>query len=177
MLDDGWQKSVGDWVADTAKYPQGDAGLKEFADRIKTYGMRPKLWISPLSASPASDLYREHRDMLLLDADGAAQNVSWWNSYTLCPAYQPTVGLFQSGHSPQSSANGGSRVSRSTARTSTASRPATIRHTTTRGPEESVEKLQDFWKAIYDTAMSVDPNTNIEICPCGDSFAFFNIPA
>ncbi len=43
-------------------------------------------------------------------------------------------------------------------------------------PEELVEKLQDFWKAIYDTAMSIDPNTNIEICPCGDSFAFFNIP-
>jgi alpha-galactosidase len=25
--------------------------------------------------------------------------------------------------------------------------------------------------------MAIDPNTNIEICPCGDSFAFFNIPA
>jgi alpha-galactosidase len=43
-------------------------------------------------------------------------------------------------------------------------------------PEESVEKLQDFWKAIYDTAIGINPNANIEICPCGDSFAFFNIP-
>ena len=46
-----------------------------------------------------------------------------------------------------------------------------------RDPEESVEKLQDFWKAIYETAMAINPDAVIEICPCGDSFAFHNIPA
>ena len=30
-------------------------------------------------------------DMLLVDRDGAPQLVTWWNSFYLCPAYQPTV--------------------------------------------------------------------------------------
>ncbi len=98
VLDDGWQKSVGDWVADTGKFPDGNAGIKAFASRIKSYGMRPKLWISPLSAAPASDLMREHRDMLLLDADGAAQNVTWWNSYYFVPGVPADHRLFQRGH-------------------------------------------------------------------------------
>jgi alpha-galactosidase len=44
-------------------------------------------------------------------------------------------------------------------------------------PEESFEKLQDFWKALYDEAIAINPEVVIEICPCGDSFAFHNIPA
>lgn len=174
VLDDGWQKSVGDWVADTAKYPQGNAGLKEFADRIKSYGMRPKLWISPLSAAPASDLMRERRDMLLLDADGAAQNVTWWNSYMLCPAYQPTVDYFKT-VTRRIIGEWGFQGLKIDGQDLNGVAPCYNPAHNHARPEESVEKLQDFWKAIYDTAMSIDPNTNIEICPCGDSFAFFNI--
>ncbi|MBV9528495.1 glycoside hydrolase family 36 protein, partial [Sphingomonas sp.] len=174
VLDDGWQKSVGDWVADTAKYPQGNGGLKEFADRIKSYGMRPKLWISPLSAAPASDLMRDHRDMLLLDADGAAQNVTWWNSYTLCPAYPPTVEFFKD-VTRRIIGEWGFQGLKIDGQDLNGVAPCYNPAHNHARPEESTEKLQDFWKAIYDTAMSIDPNTNIEICPCGDSFAFFNI--
>ena len=176
VLDDGWQKSVGDWVADTAKFPQGNAGIKAFADRIKSYGMRPKLWISPLSAAPASDLMREHRDMLLLDADGAAQNVTWWNSYTLCPAYQPTVDYFKA-VTRRIIGEWGFQGLKIDGQDLNGVAPCYNPAHNHARPEESVEKLQDFWKAIYETAMAIDPDTNIEICPCGNSFAFFNIPA
>ncbi len=44
-------------------------------------------------------------------------------------------------------------------------------------PEESVEKLQDFCKALYEQAMAIDPEAVIEICPCGTSYAFHNMPA
>jgi alpha-galactosidase len=175
VLDDGWQKAVGDWVADTAKYPQGDAGLKQFASRIKSYGMRPKLWISPLSAAPASDLYRERPDMLLLDAGGEAQNVTWWNSYTLCPAYQPTVEYFKA-VTRRIIGDWGFQGLKIDGQDLNGVAPCYNPLHNHARPEESVEKLQDFWKAIYDTAMAIDPDTNIEICPCGDSFAFFNIP-
>ena len=40
---------------------------------------------------PASDLLHDHADMLLLDKDGAPQQVTWWNSFYLCPAYPETV--------------------------------------------------------------------------------------
>ena len=175
VLDDGWQKSVGDWVADTGKFPEGDAGIKAFADRIKTYGMRPKLWISPLSAAPASDLMREHRDMLLLDASGAAQNVTWWDSYTLCPAYQPTIDYFKA-VTRRIIGDWGFEGLKIDGQDLNGVAPCYNPAHNHARPEESVEKLQDFWKTIYDTAIGIDPNANIEICPCGDSFAFFNIP-
>ena len=44
-------------------------------------------------------------------------------------------------------------------------------------PEESSEKLQDFWKAIHDEAIAANPQAVVELCPCGDSFAFHNLPA
>ncbi|HEU4959300.1 MAG TPA: glycoside hydrolase family 36 protein [Sphingomonas sp.] len=176
VLDDGWQKAVGDWVADTGKFPEGNAGLKAFADRIKTYGMRPKLWISPLSASPTSDLMRDHRDMLLLDASGAAQNVTWWDSYTLCPAYQPTIDYFKA-VTRRIIGDWGWEGLKIDGQDLNGVAPCYNPAHNHARPEESVEKLQDFWKAIYETAIGINPNANIEICPCGDSFAFFNIPA
>jgi alpha-galactosidase len=176
VLDDGWQKSVGDWVADTGKFPEGNAGIKAFARRIKAYGMRPKLWISPLSAAPGSDLMREHRDMLLLDADGAAQNVTWWNSYTLCPAYQPTIDYFKD-VTRRIIGDWGFEGLKMDGQDLNGVAPCYNPAHNHARPEESVERLQDFWKAIYDTAIAINPNSNIEICPCGDSFAFFNIPA
>src|SRR3954447_3155141 len=176
VLDDGWQKSVGDWVADTGKFPNGNAGIRAFADRIKQYGMRPKLWISPLSATPASDLMRDHRDMLLLDASGAAQNVSWWNSYTLCPAYQPTIDYFKA-VTRRIIGEWGFEGLKIDGQDLNGVAPCYNPAHNHKRAEESVERLQDFWKAIYDTAIGINPDANIEICPRGDSFAFFNIPA
>jgi alpha-galactosidase len=43
-------------------------------------------------------------------------------------------------------------------------------------PEESVEALPDFFKAIYDTAQAVKPGTLVEFCPCGTAFSFFTMP-
>jgi alpha-galactosidase len=43
-------------------------------------------------------------------------------------------------------------------------------------PEESVEALPDFFKAIYQTAQSVKPGALVEFCPCGTAFSFFTMP-
>jgi len=45
-----------------------------------------------------------------------------------------------------------------------------------RSPQESVEKLQEFWKTIYETAHEINPDAVIEICPCGTSYAVHNTP-
>ena len=114
--------------------------------------------------------------MLLLNEDGSVRDVTWWNSFYLCPAYAPTLerskalvrrilgdwgfaGLKIDGQH----LNG----------VAPCYNPA---HKHAR-PEESFEKLQDFWKAIYDTAMSINPEAVVEICPCGTSYAFHNMPA
>ena len=44
-------------------------------------------------------------------------------------------------------------------------------------PEESVEGLEAFWETLYRTAMRINPEAVMELCPCGTSFAFHNIAA
>jgi alpha-galactosidase len=174
-VDDGWQTAEGDWYLDPKKFPRGDPDMIALVEAIKREEMKPKLWIAPLAARPGTDLLRDHSDMLLLDKDGAVQNVTWWDSYTLCPAYPKTVewgktlvrrmmgqwgyeglkldGQHLNGVAPcYNPAHGHAR------------------------PEESVEKLQEFWAAIYKEAISINPDAVIELCPCGTCQAFHNLP-
>ena len=176
VLDDGWQTNEGDWKVDKTKFPRGGADMKAFADRIKADGMRPRLWLAPLAADPGTDVLRDHPDMLLLDRNGAAQNVSWWGSFTMCPAYQPTIDHFR-GIVRRIIGEWGYEGLKLDGQHLNGVAPCYNPAHNHARPEESYEKLQDFWKALYDEAMAINPEAVIEICPCGDSFAFHNIPA
>lgn len=94
VLDDGWQTNEGDWDLNPQKFPQGETDMRAFTKQIRDAGLRPRLWWAPLAADPGSNLFTGHPDMLLLDRDGNKQEVTWWDAYTLCPAYQPTVDYF-----------------------------------------------------------------------------------
>ncbi|HFI0150385.1 TPA: alpha-galactosidase [Streptococcus suis] len=66
VLDDGWfgkrnndESSLGDWVVNRDKLPNGLAGL---ADSIQALGMKFGLWFEPEMISIDSDLYRQHPD-------------------------------------------------------------------------------------------------------------------
>lgn len=69
VLDDGWFKgrdddtsSLGDWVHDPAKYPDGLAPL---AQHVRDLGMAFGLWVEPEMINRASDLFRAHPDWIL----------------------------------------------------------------------------------------------------------------
>ena len=69
VLDDGWfagrdddTSSLGDWWADTRKYPDG---LKPLADHVTGLGMEFGLWVEPEMVNPDSELYRAHPDWAL----------------------------------------------------------------------------------------------------------------
>jgi len=69
VLDDGWfqgrnddSTSLGDWVADPAKLPEGLQGL---CKKINDIGLDFGLWVEPEAISPDSDLYRTHPDWTL----------------------------------------------------------------------------------------------------------------
>lgn len=69
VLDDGWfgkrdidNCSLGDWVVDKKKLPNG---LDHLAKRINDLGMMFGLWFEPEMVSPDSDLYRAHPDWCL----------------------------------------------------------------------------------------------------------------
>ena len=68
--------------------------MRAFVTPSAQQGLRPRLWFAPLAADPGSDVLHDHADMLLLDEWGGFQTVSWWNSLTQCPAYQPTIDYY-----------------------------------------------------------------------------------
>ncbi|MDH5294626.1 MAG: alpha-galactosidase, partial [Acidimicrobiia bacterium] len=67
QIDDGWQRSNGDWQAN-AKFP---SGMEAFADRIAIEGRTPGLWLAPFLADADSALVARFPQMLLRDEDGA----------------------------------------------------------------------------------------------------------
>jgi len=137
--------------------------------------MKPKLWISPLAAHPNSHLLREHADLLLLNKDGAPQKVSWWDSLYLCPAYPPTVERSRALVRKVMREWGYAGLKLDGQHLNGVAPCYNPAHRHAR-PEESVEKLQEFWKAIYGQAIAINPDAVIEICPCGTSQAFHNMP-
>ena len=52
-----WRSSVGDWVADSAKYPNGFAEVSSY---LEEYGVKSLLWYEPERVSMASDLSSAH---------------------------------------------------------------------------------------------------------------------
>ena len=175
VIDDGWQAMIGDWNLDRTKYPNGDADMRRLVSDIRAGGLKPRLWYSPLSAAPGSDFLHDHADMLLLDKEGAVQNISWWNSFYLCPGYAKTVehtqGLIKKFIGDWGFAGlkiDGQHLNN----VAPCFNPA---HHHAR-PEESVEGLQTFFRAIYQTATAIDPDAVLELCPCGTAYSVFNFP-
>lgn len=69
VLDDGWfgkrddsNCSLGDWVVDKNKLPNG---LNDLARRINNLDLQFGLWFEPEMVSPDSDLYKAHPDWCL----------------------------------------------------------------------------------------------------------------
>ncbi|MEO3944229.1 alpha-galactosidase [Gorillibacterium sp. CAU 1737] len=69
VLDDGWfgerdsdNSSLGDWVVDKKKLPEG---LGKLGESLTALGMEFGLWFEPEMVSPNSNLYRKHPDWCL----------------------------------------------------------------------------------------------------------------
>ncbi|NEU64203.1 alpha-galactosidase [Paenibacillus sp. ALJ109b] len=81
VLDDGWfgkrdsdNSSLGDWVEDHRKLPNG---LRDLAERIERHGLKFGLWFEPEMISPDSDLYRKHPDWCLHVAGRRRTEARW----------------------------------------------------------------------------------------------------
>ncbi|WP_299417236.1 alpha-galactosidase [uncultured Sulfitobacter sp.] len=73
VLDDGWfgvrdddTTSLGDWLLDARKYPDG---LTPLIDHVQGLGMRFGIWFEPEMVNPHSDLYKAHPDWILGGSD------------------------------------------------------------------------------------------------------------
>jgi alpha-galactosidase len=175
VLDDGWQHLTGDWRPDPAKFPQGDADMKALVDDIHARGLKARLWIAPLAVAPGSDELHAHPDMLLLDRDGAVQDVTWWNSFYLCPAYGKTQQRLAATVARIIGEWGfdGLKVDGQHLNGVAPCFNPAHRHAR---PEDSVEHLADFYRALYESAHAANPLAVVEVCPCGTAYAFHNMP-
>jgi len=175
VLDDGWQRRTGDWTPDLAKFPRGEADMKALVDDIHAQGMKARLWIAPLAVAPGSDELHEHTDMLLLNADGAVQDISWWNSFYLCPAYAKTqqrIAALVTKIIGEWGFDGLKVDGQHLNGVAPCYNPA---HKHTR-PEDSVEHLSDFYRVLHQAAHAAKPGAVVEVCPCGTGYAFHNMP-
>ncbi len=175
VLDDGWQTSEGDWYLTKDKFPNGDADMISFVDRIKANGLKPQLWWAPLAVDPGTDLIKEHPEYLLLNKDGSPQRITWWDSYYLCPAYQPVVENTRA-QVETYMRKWGFQGLKIDGQHLNAAPPCYNPAHNHAYPEESCEKMPDFFKMIYETALAIYPDAVVEICPCGTSFSFFTLP-
>ncbi|MGL4488084.1 MAG: alpha-galactosidase, partial [Rhizobiaceae bacterium] len=69
VLDDGWfgkrdddTSSLGDWVIDKRKFPDG---LSPLIDHVEKLGMKFGIWFEPEMVNPDSDLARAHPDWII----------------------------------------------------------------------------------------------------------------
>ncbi len=175
VLDDGWQTAEGDWYLLKSKFPKGNPDMKEFVDKIHTEGLKAKLWWAPLAVDPGTDLIKDHPDYLLLNQDSSRQDISWWDAYYLCPAYPP-VQQYTKDLVIEIMKKWGYDGLKIDGQHLNAAPPCYNPAHHHAYPEESVEKVPEFFKIIYETALNIKPDAVVEICPCGTGYSFFTMP-
>ena len=74
QIDDGWEIQVGDWQADSHKFPNG---MAEMAQRIVAEGLVPGIWLAPFLLMPNSAITKAHPEWLLRDKEGRAIKAAW----------------------------------------------------------------------------------------------------
>jgi alpha-galactosidase len=174
-LDDGWQTAQGDWFLDPHKYPRGDADMRALVDKIHAAGFKAQLWWAPLAADPGSQLARKHPEMLLLNADGSKQVISYWNSWYLCPA-DPAVIEYHRAIVVKAMRDWGFDGLKLDGQFMNAAPPCYNPAHHHARPEDSVEGMPQFFHALYDTARHIKPEALVEFCPCGTGYNFFTLP-
>jgi alpha-galactosidase len=175
VLDDGWQTAEGDWYLNKEKFPKGEVDMKAFVDKIHAEGLKAKLWWAPLSVDPGTDLIKNHPDYLLINEDGNYQDISWWDAYYLCPAYPP-VKEYTKNLVMKIMQDWGFDGLKVDGQHLNAAPPCYSKEHEHKYPEESFEQIPEFFKVIYEIALSIKPDAVVEICPCGTAYSFFTMP-
>lgn len=67
LLDDGYERAIGDWYPPWPGFPRG---LPDLALRARQAGLRPGLWMAPFAADPSSEVVRDHPDWILRNDSG-----------------------------------------------------------------------------------------------------------
>jgi len=75
QIDDGYQKTPGDWTQPSPQFPHG---IGHAVRMIRDYGFKPGLWFAPFMVCSDSELYKAHPEYLLRDKDGKILHPVKW---------------------------------------------------------------------------------------------------
>ena len=75
QLDDGYQAALGDWLTCNEKFPHG---LEYLAGKVHDAGFKPGLWLAPFMVEENSELFANHPELMIHDADGEIIWASEW---------------------------------------------------------------------------------------------------
>jgi len=174
-IDDGYQYAEGDWLPNPVTFPGGEAQMKKMVDTIHSMGLKAQIWWAPMAVDPGTKLLAEHPDIILKNADGSPQIISWWDSYYMSPAYQATldhtkemVDMFIGKWGFDGLKLDGQHLNACPPDYNPAHNLA--------DPNDAPESVPDFFKLIYQTAHQIKPGALIQLCPCGDAMSFYNMP-
>jgi alpha-galactosidase len=175
VLDYGWDIGVGDYYLPEEKFPNGEADMREVVDKIHEVGAKAKLWWMPLSVHPCTDMFQKHAEYLLLKEDESPVYIEFWRSFFLCPASKEVQNLTRDFVIKAIKDWGweGLKIDGNNLNSVPPCYNAQHNHAY---PEESVEKLPEFFKVIYETVLEINPEAVVEICPCGTNQSFYILP-
>ncbi len=193
-IDDGWQNDMGDWEPNLAKFPGGEKDFEAFVDSIHSFGLKVRLWWSPLSAQDStysaehypsriheygfntqSKLALEHPDWFITDTTGNRVRVSWWNSYLLCPAL-PAVRHYYEDFVRTAIVRwkiDGFKLDGQDLNMVPECFNEAHHH---RNALASVDAVPEFFKDLYDESQELKKGFLIQLCPCGTNFSIYNLP-
>ena len=67
QLDDGYQKTMGDWLIPHENFPNG---IQSLCLKIKEAGFEPAIWVAPFIAEKDSELFQQHPDWFVKNEEG-----------------------------------------------------------------------------------------------------------
>jgi len=74
LVDDGYQRAVGDWLETNQRFPHG---MRWVAARIRAAGFEPGIWLAPFLVRPDARLFRARPEWLLRHPNGRPRAACW----------------------------------------------------------------------------------------------------
>jgi alpha-galactosidase len=68
QIDDGYQPAMGDWLETGAAF---GGAVQTVLKEIRSRGFEPAIWVAPFIAEAGSNLFKDHPDWFVKDADGS----------------------------------------------------------------------------------------------------------
>lgn len=78
QIDEGYQRTHGEWEGNE-RFPNG---MKYLSHKIKSYGLKPGIWLAPFVVSENATIFRNNPDWFLKNPDGSLKRVGPWPGET-----------------------------------------------------------------------------------------------